>query len=142
MSEAGILLQSVGDRRVFFVLPWKETTLVGTTEVVQRRSLDDVQASAEEIDYLVTRFNRYIRERISRDDIASTFSGVRPLVGRRSNPSAIGREYRIQRSGNMINIFGGKMTTFMSLARKVGMRVDNYFGRPRDTREALFVLGS
>ena len=142
VSEAGILLQSVGDRRVFFVLPWKETTLVGTTEVVQRGSLDDVQASEEEIDYLITRFNRYIRERISRDDIASTFSGVRPLVGRRSNPSAIGREYRIQRSGNMINIFGGKMTTFMSLARKVGMRVDNYFGRPRDAREAEFLLGS
>ena len=74
--------------------------------------------------------------------IASTFSGVRPLVGRRSNPSSIGREYRIQRSGNMINIFGGKMTTFMSLARKVGMRVDNHFGKPRVAREAVFVLRS
>jgi len=140
VSEAGMLLQSIGDRRVFFVLPWKGTTLVGTTEVVQRGPLDDVQASDEEIDYLVTRFNRYIREPISRDDILSTFSGVRPLVGRRSNPSAIGREYRIQRRDNMINIFGGKMTTFMSLSKKVGMRVDNYFGQPRPAREAVFAV--
>ena len=140
VSDAGMLLQSVGDRRVFFVLPWKGTTLVGTTEVVQRGSLDDVHASETEIDYLITRFNRYIRASISRKDIASTFSGVRPLVGRRSNPSAIGREYRIQRSGNMINIFGGKMTTFMSLAKKVGMRVDNHFGKPRETREAVFAI--
>ena len=140
VSDAGMLLQSIGDRRVFFVLPWKGTTLVGTTEVVQKGPLDDVHASDSEIDYLVTRFNRYIREQISRGDILSTFSGVRPLVGRRSDPSAIGREYRIQRSGNMINIFGGKMTTFMSLAKKVGMRVDNYFGKPRPSRDAEFAI--
>ena len=52
VSEVGILLQSASDRRVFFVLPWKGTTLVGTTEVVQRGTLDDVHASQEEIDYL------------------------------------------------------------------------------------------
>lgn len=140
VSEAGMLLQSVSDRRIFFVLPWKDTTLVGTTEVMQRGSLDDVRASAEEIEYLIARFNRYIRDPITSDDVASTFAGVRPLVGRSSNPSAIGREYRIQRRGSMINVFGGKMTTFMSLARKVAMRVDNYFGTPRPAREAHFVL--
>jgi glycerol-3-phosphate dehydrogenase len=138
ISEVGILLQSISDRRVFFVLPWKGTTLVGTTEVVQRGELDDVHPSQEEIDYLITRFNRYIREPITAADVASTFAGVRPLVGRSSNPSAIGREYRIQRRGNLINIFGGKMTTFMSLSRKVGMRVDNHFGRPRPAREPEF----
>ena len=135
-----MLLQSISDRRVFFVLPWKTTTLVGTTEVVQRGSLEDVHPSQKEIEYLITRFNRYIREPITSDDVESTFAGVRPLVGRRSNPSAIGREYRIQRSGNLINIFGGKMTTFMSLARKVGMRVDNYFGKPQPAREPEFVI--
>ena len=140
VSDAGLLLQSLGDRRIFFVLPWKATTLVGTTEVMQRGSLEDVHASEEEIEYLMTRFNRYIREPITREDVASTFAGVRPLVGRSANPSAIGREYRIQRRGSLINIFGGKMTTFMSLARKVAMRVDNYFGPPRPAREAHFVL--
>jgi glycerol-3-phosphate dehydrogenase len=140
VSDAAILLQSVSDRRVFFVLPWKRTTLVGTTEVLQRQPLDDVHASDEEIEYLIDRFNHYIREPITREDIASTFAGVRPLVGRSSNPSAIGREYRIERKGNLINVFGGKMTTFMSLARNVGMRVDNYFGSPREAREPIFAV--
>jgi glycerol-3-phosphate dehydrogenase len=140
VSAAGMLLQSISDRRVFFVLPWKETTLVGTTEVVQREPLDHVRASQEEIDYLIIRFNRYIREPITATDVAYTFAGVRPLVGRASNPSAIGREYRIQRRGNLINIFGGKMTTFMSLARKVGMRVDNHFGKPHPAREPVFAI--
>jgi glycerol-3-phosphate dehydrogenase len=142
VSDAGLLLQSVNDHRVFFVLPWKGTTLVGTTEVVHRASLDDVHASDEEIDYLVQRFNHYMTTPIGRHDVASTFAGVRPLVGRAANPSAIAREYRVVRRGNMINVFGGKMTTFRSLAEKVGMRVDNYFGRPRPAREPRFFVSS
>lgn len=138
IAEVGMLLQSLTDRRVFFVLPWKGTTLVGTTEVIHRTSLEDVTATNEEIDYLLARFNRYLRDPITRDDVASTFAGVRPLVGRAANPSAIGRDYRIERRGNLLNIFGGKMTTFRSLAEKVAMRVDNHFGRVRVARPAQF----
>jgi glycerol-3-phosphate dehydrogenase len=138
VSERGLLLQSTGDRRVFFVLPWKGTTLVGTTEVVQREPLDGVHASAEEVDYLLERYNRYFRAPISRVDVASTFAGVRPLVGRATNPSAIGRDSRVVRDGNVINVFGGKMTTFMALSRKVAMRADNFFGATREAREPRF----
>ena len=140
ISDVGLLLQSTSDKRVFFVLPWKETTLVGTTEVVQRESLETVRASEEEIDYLIARFNRYMREPIARADVASTFAGVRPLVGRATNPSAIGREFRVVRDGNLINVFGGKLTTFMALSRKVAMRADNYFGRVREAREPVFAV--
>ena len=139
VSEAGLLLQSTVDRRVFFVLPWKGTTLVGTTEVLQKEAPDRVHATDEEIDYLIARFNRYFREPIGRDDIASAFAGVRPLVGRARNPSAIGRDFRVVRDGNVINVFGGKMTTFMALARKVALRADNYFGTTRSARLPVFI---
>jgi glycerol-3-phosphate dehydrogenase len=138
VSDAGLLLQPDSDRRVFFVLPWKGTTLVGTTEVLQKESPDRVQPSDEEIDYLIHRFNRYFRDPISRDDVQSSFAGVRPLVGRATNPSAIGRDFRVVRDGNVINVFGGKMTTFMALARRVAMRADNYFGATREARAAVF----
>jgi glycerol-3-phosphate dehydrogenase len=138
VATAGLLLQSTTDRRVFFVLPWKGTTLVGTTEVVQRGSLDHVQASGEEIAYLLERFNHYFRTSISAADIDHTFAGVRPLVGRATNPSAIGRDFRVVRDGNLINVFGGKLTTFMALARKVALRADNHFGTTRVAREAVF----
>jgi glycerol-3-phosphate dehydrogenase len=139
VADAGMLLQSVNDRRVFFVLPWKGTTLVGTTEVMHSGSLEHVSATDAEIDYLIARFNRYVRDPIGRDDIASTFAGVRPLVGRSTNPSALARDYRLERRGNLLNVFGGKMTTFRSLAEKAAMRVDNYFGVSRVAREPKFV---
>ena len=138
VSESGLLLQSTTDRRVFFVLPWRGTTLVGTTEVVQSEPLDGVQASEEEIEYLIERFNRYFRAPIGRGDIRSTFAGVRPLVGRATDPSAIGRDFRVVRDGNVINVFGGKMTTFLPLARKVALRADNWFGRTRTPRPPVF----
>ncbi|HKO58387.1 MAG TPA: glycerol-3-phosphate dehydrogenase/oxidase [Thermoanaerobaculia bacterium] len=142
VSDAGVLLQSPDDGRVFFVLPWKETTLVGTTEVEQKEPLNDVHATEAEVDYLLTRFNRYFREPIARPDVAATFAGVRPLVGYGRNPGAVGREYRVTRSGNLINVFGGKMTTFMALARRVSLRVDNYFGHTRTAREPRFAIES
>jgi len=138
VAEAGMLLQSISDRRVFFVLPWKGTTLVGTTEVMHHGSLDGVSATDAEVEYLIERFNRYVREPVSREDVASTFAGVRPLVGRSTNPSALARDYRLERRGNLLNVFGGKMTTFRSLAEKAAMRVDNYFGVVRTAREPRF----
>ena len=140
VSEMGLLLQSTTDRRVFFVLPWKDTTLVGTTEVLQNEPPDLVHPTDEEIDYLIRRFNGYFAEPIAHADIASAFAGVRPLVGRATNPSAIDRDFRVLRSGNLINVFGGKMTTFMALARKVAMRADNYFGHTRRAREPVFAV--
>jgi glycerol-3-phosphate dehydrogenase len=142
VSDAGLLLQSLGDRRVFFVLPWKGTTLVGTTEVLQSDVSEDVHASDDEVDYLIARFNHYLRSPISRGEVASTFAGVRPLVGRAANPSAIGREYRVERHGSVINVWGGKMTTFLALARKVSLRVDNFAGHARTARPAVFAIES
>jgi len=138
VSNVGFLLQSIGDHRVFFVLPWKGTTLIGTTEVVHRRSLDDVRPSDDEVEYLIERFNHYFRDGITRADIATVFAGVRPLVGRATSPSAISRDARVNRDGSLVNVFGGKLTTFMSLARNVAFRVDNYFGKPRTAREPVF----
>ena len=142
VTGTGLLLQSTSDRRVFFVLPWKGRTLVGTTEVVQREPPDHVHATDEEIAYLIERYNRYFREPIARDDVRTAFAGVRPLVGRATNPSAIGRDFRVVRDGNLINVFGGKMTTFMALPRRVALRADNYFGRTRIARPPVFTVAA
>src|SRR5258708_37789412 len=90
-----------------------------------------VQPSDEEIAYLIARFNHYFRDPIGYDDVASTFAGVRPLVGRAANPSAISREYRLGRHGSLINIWGGEINQVMSLARKGPFRVAKYAGRRR-----------
>lgn len=134
---AGALIQS-DDGRVVFVLPWKGTLLVGTTEVPHQGSLSRVTASTAEIDYLLAGFNRYFAEPARPEEILDVFSGVRPLVASRKDPSRISRESRVEVRDGMVNVFGGKLTTFMALARDVGRRTDRMCGRSKPAAPPVF----
>lgn len=138
VSDTGLLLPSPGERRIFFVLPWKGATMIGTTEVVHDGSLDDVEPSNAEVDYLLERFNAFFTTRARKDDLRSSFAGVRPLIGSRADLGALSREYHVESGNGLVKVFGGKMTTFLSLARHVGDRVDAMTGSRRDARPPKF----
>src|SRR5258708_21134917 len=126
VSDAGARLQSIGDRRVLFVLPWKGATLVGTTEVLQSDMPERVQPSDGELDYLIARFNHYFREPIGRHDVASTFAGVRPLVGRAANPGDISRAYRLVGHASLVDLRAGLMPAPQTPARMCCLRSENH----------------
>jgi glycerol-3-phosphate dehydrogenase len=110
------LFEVPGERRVFFVLPWKGQTLLGTTEV--RQSLNDtIGCSNEEYDYLIKAYRYYFTK--SDAQVISSFSGLRPLLKSSNDPNKATREYAILRYGKMVAVFGGKWTTAMALAEKV-----------------------
>lgn len=117
------LLQTGADRRIFFVLPWQGKTLVGTTEV--RQSIDQpIEPDASEIDYLLSEYNRYFAPPRSRDDIAASFAGVRPLIRSAADPRKASREYVLEQQGRLLTVYGGKWTTARALGRKVARRID------------------
>ena len=111
----GYLFEIPKDKRVFFVLPYKNQTLIGTTEV--RQSLSETIAfSSEEIDYLISAYNHYFEKNINKEDVVHCFSGLRPLIKSSKNFSNSSREYAIQQNSKIISIYGGKWTTARSLA--------------------------
>jgi glycerol-3-phosphate dehydrogenase len=113
-----LILEVPADNRVFFMLPWKQKALIGTTEVPQ--SLDDpIECSQAEINYLIDACNHYLTVPLQPREIISTFAGLRPLVNSGSNPSRASREYSIQTDGKLVTVFGGKWTTAMALAQRV-----------------------
>lgn len=115
-SRQAYLLEVPGERRIFFALPWKQGTLVGTTEVRQR--LDEcITCSDEEHDYLLAAYRHYWPA--TEPTVTERFAGIRPLLRSARNPTRASREYAIHRSGNVVTVFGGKWTTAMSLAQKV-----------------------
>lgn len=114
----GCVLQCPGERRIVFVLPHSEHTLLGTTEVRQNDP-DTKGVAATEVDYLLGVYNRYFAGRVGADAVLDAYSGVRPIVASRRDPSAASRESVIERQGHLINIFGGKWTTARALADKV-----------------------
>ncbi len=115
--EAGFILEAPQDGRAFFALPYQGRTLVGTTEV--RQSLDEpIACSDAERDYLLAAYNHYFRGAREAGDITESFAGVRPLVRAGDDPTAVSREYRIERRGRVVTVFGGKWTTARRLGQK------------------------
>ena len=115
-------LQAENDGRIFFVLPYNGNTLIGTTEIRQELN-QPIEPSKDEINYLLCEYNKYFVAKKNEDDIIKKFAGLRPLVSSTKNPKDIKREYKIETMGNLINVYGGKWTTAMSLGRKVAKKV-------------------
>jgi len=88
--------------------------------------------SEDETDYLLAFVSSYFRTVVQRTDIVTTFSGVRPLYNDgASNASAATRDYFLRLDDEndipLINIFGGKITTYRKLAESVMQTLRPFF---------------
>ncbi|MBP6379884.1 MAG: glycerol-3-phosphate dehydrogenase [Sphingorhabdus sp.] len=113
------------DGRIFFAIPYEhDFTLIGTTDADHKSGLDHIEASMEEIAYLCEGASHFFRTPVRPEDVAWSYSGVRPLVDDGSGkPEAATRGYRLDLSeaedgAPILNIFGGKITTYRHLAEE------------------------
>jgi glycerol-3-phosphate dehydrogenase len=138
------LYHSTADDRMVFVIPWREFSLVGTTDTDFDGDLDRVHATRAEVDYLLDEVRRVLPDpRVSPDHVAYTYAGVRPLSleeGRRA--SNVSREHKVvdEEGGRFLSITGTKLTCFRSLAEEVGDRVVRTLGRGGPSRTARLGL--
>lgn len=110
------LLEVPGERRIFFVLPWKGQTLLGTTEA--RQALDEpIKCTQAEEDYLLLAYRHYFPT--STPIVVDRFAGLRPLLYSAQDPNKATREYAIHRTDKLVTVLGGKWTTAMALAERV-----------------------
>ncbi len=131
--EHALYLPAHQDGRPFFVIPWREYYWVGTTDIRYDGDLDGVQASAAEIDYLLTEVNFVLpNAHITRRDILYCLAGIRPLPATDDTEEAeITRRHIIfdhedEGLPGLISIIGGKLTTYRNLAEET---VDYLFER-------------
>jgi len=136
------------DRRIVFAIPYeREFTLIGTTDVEHHGRPQDLDISAAEIDYLCTTVNRYFIQQISARDVVHSFAGVRPLLDDESADAAkVTRDYALEldvRGAPILNVFGGKITTFRRLAEEAVDQLCKVLqvAAPRWTRVAVLPGG-
>ena len=112
------------DNRIVFVIPYKEEfSLIGTTEV-DVNTPDNPSISDDEKIYLINSINNHFVKQISQVDIIDTYSGIRPLIEDFKEASKVSRDYvfdlNTQNIGSpLLNIYGGKLTTYRKLSEKV-----------------------
>lgn len=110
-----------GDGRIIFAIPYEtDFTLIGTTDQEHQGSARDAVCTPEESDYLRRFAGEYFKAPIKEQDIVWTYSGVRPLYDDgASSATEATRDYVLSlddAGAPMLNIFGGKITTYRRLA--------------------------
>ena len=116
-------LESPRDGRAVFVLPWKGTTMIGTTETHFQGEPGDVAPQAAEIDYLLEIYNHYFTASLGIEDIIDSFAGLRVL------PAGGGEAFGKSRDTfflpddadhpRLVSVYGGKLTSYRSSAKKL-----------------------
>jgi len=129
--NVAIAIRSPIDRRQVFVIPRGDVVIIGTTEIYYDGDIANPRPTENEINYLIESVKRYIKN-LSRKDVINAWSGIRPLFGKGSDLGKISREYKIIKNENVINIVGGKITTYRTVAIKISRFVINELGLKGD----------
>jgi glycerol-3-phosphate dehydrogenase len=113
------------DGRIIFAIPYEtDFILIGTTDQDYVGDPAESAITPQEIDYLCAAASDYFIQPISSAAVVWAYSGVRPLYG---DPAVAAqdatRDYVIKleavNNAPLINIFGGKITTYRRLAEKI-----------------------
>ena len=137
------------DNRIVFAIPYeRDYTLIGTTDLLYEGDLDRVRISQEETAYLCEAASRYFLSRITREEIVSTYAGVRPLYeDNAASNSTVTRDYvfELEAAGGapILSVYGGKITTFRKLAEHVLAKLGRAMDIPGEpwTRHAVLPGG-
>lgn len=116
----GLMIPKTSDGRVIFGVPWHGEVLLGTTDTpIAGAQIDPVPMKGE-VDFILETANGYLEKKLTKADILSVYTGIRPLAAgpkESEGTKKISREHKITVSDTgLITITGGKWTTY----RKMG----------------------
>ena len=124
------------DGRIIFAIPYEEEfTLIGTTDRDYPGDPHEAKISDEETKYLCDAASEYFAVPVKPEDIVWTYSGVRPLYDDgASKAQEATRDYVLKveyapGQAPVINVFGGKITTYRRLGEHMLEKIEHFLGR-------------
>jgi glycerol-3-phosphate dehydrogenase len=118
-NDIAAIIPVPGDQRMVFVVPWGDTTYVGTTDTDYDGPLDDPPCTPSDVDYLLAALNGISQEPLTAHDVVGTWAGLRPLLrtGRSTRTADLSRRHTVRVSpGGVVTVTGGKLTTYRRMA--------------------------
>ena len=133
--QTGVYVEAGADHRPFFILPWNELLLIGTTDERYEGDPGAAGIDARERAYLAGETERVFPGAAGLGGrVLYTHTGVRPLPYKpRGAEGAITRRHIIRRhraARGLYSIVGGKLTTHRELAEDVLHKLRNELPRP------------
>jgi len=122
------------DGRIIFAIPYEtDFTLIGTTDADHPNADSPAICTEAEQKYLCDFATDYFKKPVSPDQIIWTYAGVRPLYDDgTSSAAAATRDYVVKLADDatvapLLNIFGGKLTTYRKLAETALKQLAPFF---------------
>ncbi|MEO0991792.1 MAG: glycerol-3-phosphate dehydrogenase, partial [Pseudomonadota bacterium] len=134
------------DGRIIFAIPYeRDFTLIGTTDAEHSDPSEKPYCTPEEQAYLLDFASRYFKTAIDASEVVWTYSGVRPLYDDgATSATAATRDYvlKLDEDGGapLLNIFGGKITTYRRLAEAATDKIAGFFEKATGTWTAGVAL--
>ena len=136
--DRAYIFQNADDRIVFAIPYENDYTLIGTTDRDHEGPPGEARCTDEEATYLREAASRYFADAIPEEAIVWTYSGVRPLYddGAKSATAAT-RDYVLkvetaQGGLPLLNVFGGKITTYRRLAESALEKLRPFYPQMAD----------
>lgn len=136
--------------RHFFIIPWRNRSLIGTTNVPFQGDFDQMRVTEEEVAEFLADINEALPDLgLSRDDVRYAYTGIYPLTVREIDPEKYqaGGDYQLvdhhRTDGfpGLITALGAKYTTARYLAEKtVDLAVRRLGGKAQPCRTATIPL--
>ena len=142
-STSMYYVEAPQDHRAVFIMPWKNKTMIGTTEHAYHGDPAKVTILAEEQDYLLKVYQHYFPN--NNPDVLSSFAGLRvlPITPHShfhrprdtiiySNPTAPG----------LVSLYGGKLTGYRATSQQLMQQLQRQLPEKRpiaDTGELKLV---
>ncbi len=117
LHDEALLLTAKSDGRVFFVIPWYNVTLLGTTDTDYQGNIEQVAVEESDVHYLLAAVNDYLETGWTQADIIGKYAGVRVLnqsdqSAAAVSPSAVSRDWELKSTKNGVHYsIGGKLTS-------------------------------
>ena len=121
--------------------------MLGTTDTDYTGDREYPVADSADIDYIINEVNKVLLPKIRREQILSTYAGLRPLVSpaKDSSTTKISREHTVDHPiKGFVSIAGGKYTTYRVMASDAVDAAVKDLGRsvPKSSTKSIALIGA
>lgn len=120
--------------RHFMIMPWRDKTLIGTTDFEYAGSADNYKVTKQSLDEIIENVNDFFgSKKMTYSNILYSYGGLRPLIDDENNSYNASRKHEIinhSKTENIpiITVEGGKYTTSRNLAVDVSIKIEKLLG--------------
>jgi len=127
------------DKHHFFIIPWLDYSLIGTTDTAFTGNSDDLKVTKKDIESFIKVINDNYPVNLKYEQVLHAYAGIRPLVSesKTANTYETSRKHeivdhkKVENIKGLVSVFGGKWTTSRSLAEETVNKLEKLTGLER-----------